>query len=113
MCKYHPPPSKPALLIHSSNACADYAKSTNEYNKKHGEGKKNPQCKSFNSYMIKRDGVAQGTYCALFSKKVDAENGKYQPGHIGDHYWGIESSCVTELGSEDGSDGSDGSNSSD
>ncbi len=55
--------------------------------------------------MIKRDGVAQGTYCALFSKKVDAETGKYQPGQIGDHFWGIESSCVTEL--DDGSDSSD------
>ncbi len=80
--------------------CADYAKATNEYNKNHGKGKDNPQCKSFNAYMVKRDGVAQGTYCSLFSKSVDAETGKYQPGQIGEHFWGIESSCVTELGSD-------------
>jgi len=51
--------------------------------------------------MIKRDGIAQGTYCSLFSKVVDESTGKYQPGMIGQHFWGIESSCVVEVENDD------------
>ena len=56
-----------------------------------------PQCRSFNAYMIKRDGKAQGTYCSLFEDVVEASVGKYQPGWLSRHFWGVESSCVVNL----------------
>lgn len=77
--------------------CAEYAKFTNAYNKAHSKGKSYPQCKSFNAYTIKRDGKAQGTYCSLFEEVVEASVGKYQPGWLNKHFWGIESSFISQL----------------
>lgn len=50
--------------------------------------------------MIKRDGVAKGTYCSLYSQYFAPNAATFQPGKIGDHFWGVESSftAIVESG---------------
>lgn len=98
------------------NVCSAYAQGQNDYNKKHGSyNSGNSKCKSFNAYMVKKDGVAQGTYCALYDEVYDSNSCSYQPGWMNQHYWGIESSCTYTVGEgkdKNGGDDSKGSDSS-
>lgn len=101
---FFPGPYNPAL-------CADYAAAQNAENSEKSQGtiwsfswtswwwkrnfslSYNPlKCTFFNAYMIKKDGVGQGTYCSLFAEQYEASVATYNPGWIADVFWSIESS---------------------
>ena len=96
----------PAINFHSMafpfadfvhrNICAGYALAQNTQNSQ-AHGQNYQQCKEVNAYLVKKDGVAQGTMCALYTQLFPAIFGNYQPGWQGQHFWGIESSCVISV----------------
>lgn len=78
------------------NICAGFALAQNTLaSQSYGHGSQ--QCKEVNAYMIKKNGVAQGTVCALYTQAFDHSFGTYQPGWQGQHFWGVESSCVMTI----------------
>ncbi|KAK2043861.1 hypothetical protein LZ31DRAFT_554822 [Colletotrichum somersetense] len=50
------------------------------------------KCNFFNAFMVKENGVAQGTYCSLFAQQYAPSAATYQPGNAGGINWGVESS---------------------
>jgi hypothetical protein len=86
--------------------CASYAKKQNEINEAklgwwawwwNTHVKNTSKCNQVNAYMVKQDGVAQGTYCSLYLNKHEQEDCDYQPGWQGGHFWGTESSWLFSL----------------
>ncbi|KAI9712005.1 MAG: hypothetical protein M1820_001713 [Bogoriella megaspora] len=93
---FFPGPFDPAL-------CAAYAKQQTAYNKAHadkGTGKYSP-ANMFNAYMMKKNGIAQGTFCTLFTTILDGKFGSYPGGWVGNNFFGIETSFIYSLVNQD------------
>lgn len=92
---FFPGPYNPAI-------CAAYAEAQNAVNEKSSiwqkwiqifTGNYNPlKCDFFNSYMLKKNEKALGTYCGLYSQQHSAGEATYVPGWQGADFWSIESS---------------------
>lgn len=88
--KFFPGPFDPKV-------CASYAVAQTALNKKNARNGQYSPCNSFNSYMIKRDGIPLGTYCSLFTEVVDVSYATYRGGWASSSFWGIESSWAYSL----------------
>ncbi|KAK1573194.1 uncharacterized protein LY79DRAFT_526277 [Colletotrichum navitas] len=82
------------------NVCAAYAAAQNAKNSKSlglasfasWFGYSPLKCNFFNAFMVKENGIPQGTYCNLFTQQYAPSGATYQPGNSGGINWGVESS---------------------
>ena len=54
-------------------------------------------CNMFNAYMVHRNGVPQGTYCALFDTVLSTAWAGFQGGFNGNDFFGVRSSWTYAL----------------
>lgn len=57
------------------------------------------KCNFFNSYMLKKNGKPQGTYCSLYSQQWSVGSATYAPGWQGKDFWSVESSFSWSISS--------------
>ncbi|WDK22908.1 hypothetical protein CGRA01v4_14199 [Colletotrichum graminicola] len=82
------------------NLCSSYAAAQNAQNSKFlglaswasWFGYSPLKCNFFNAFMVKENGIPQGTYCSLFTQQYAPSGATYQPGNSGGISWGFESS---------------------
>ncbi|KAK1083030.1 hypothetical protein LTR33_003526, partial [Friedmanniomyces endolithicus] len=55
----------------------------------------------FNAYMVKKNSVAQGTYCSLFNTVLSDSWASFEGGWSGQNYFGVESSWTYALSVQD------------
>ncbi|KAK1068706.1 hypothetical protein LTR74_005364 [Friedmanniomyces endolithicus] len=55
----------------------------------------------FNAYMVKKNSVAQGTYCSLFNTVLSDSWASFEGGWAGQNYFGVESSWTYALSQQD------------
>ncbi|KAI9664642.1 MAG: hypothetical protein M1821_006088 [Bathelium mastoideum] len=89
--QFFPGPFDPSI-------CAAYAEAQMSYNRAHADsdGKYSP-VNTFNAYMMKKNGIAQGTFCSLYSSLLDKSLGSYLGGWVGSDFFGIETSWMYSL----------------
>ncbi|KAL9097155.1 MAG: hypothetical protein Q9165_000582 [Trypethelium subeluteriae] len=92
---FFPGPFDPAI-------CAAYAEAQTSYNHAHADstGKYSP-VNMFNAYMMKKNGIAQGTFCALFTTILDKSFGSYTGSWVGSDFFGVETSWTYALTVQD------------
>ena len=82
------------------SVCGIYAQAQTATNKqaaqKKGASSYTP-VNMFNAYMVKKNGVAQGTYCALFDTVLSNSWAAFQGGWSGKSFFGVESSWTYAL----------------
>lgn len=95
IAEFFPGPFDPAL-------CAAYAETQTSYNRAHTDenGKYSP-ANMFNAYTMHKNGVAQGTYCSLYSTVLDKSHGTYTGGWVGNDFFGVQSSWTYSLTEQD------------
>ncbi|TKA69522.1 hypothetical protein B0A49_07182 [Cryomyces minteri] len=77
------------------------------YNKAHKSSSSSGYvpCNMFNAYMVKKNSIAQGTYCTLYDTPLDSSWGSYKGGWAGQDYFSIETSWTYSLSQQkDGTD---------
>ena len=82
--------------------CAAYAEAQTAYNRANADenGTYSP-ANMFNAYMMNKNGVAQGTYCSLYTTVLDKSHGTYTSGWVGNDFFGVESSWTYSLIEQD------------
>ncbi|KAK5147225.1 hypothetical protein LTR04_000882 [Oleoguttula sp. CCFEE 6159] len=90
--KFFPGPYDPSV-------CAAYATAQTAYNKAHKDSSSSSYvpCNMFNAYMVKKNSIAQGTYCTLYDTPLDSSWGSYKGGWAGQDYFSIETSWTYSL----------------
>jgi hypothetical protein len=93
--------------------CAGFASAQNSKNQQSSiwskwlsifTGSYNPlKCNFFNSYMLKKNGKAMGTYCGLYSQQWSPSQASYTPGWQGADFWSIESSWSFSISADSSS----------
>ena len=93
---FFPGPFDPAL-------CAAYAEAQTSYNCGHADpvtGKYSP-ANMFNAYMMKKNGIAQGTFCTLFTTILDKSYATFDGSWVGNDFFGVETSWTYSLNVQD------------
>ncbi|KAK0250920.1 hypothetical protein LTR54_009158 [Friedmanniomyces endolithicus] len=86
------------------SVCGIYAQAQTDTNKAAAKAKGQSTyvpSNMFNAYMVKKNSVAQGTYCSLFNTVLSSSWASFEGGWAGQNYFGIESSWTYALSQQD------------
>ncbi|KAK0933617.1 hypothetical protein LTR29_014789 [Friedmanniomyces endolithicus] len=86
------------------SVCGIYAQAQTDTNKAAAKAKGQSTyvpSNMFNAYMVKKNSVAQGTYCSLFNTVLSGSWASFEGGWAGQNYFGIESSWTYALSQQD------------
>ncbi|KAK3634805.1 hypothetical protein LTR56_015086 [Elasticomyces elasticus] len=95
--KFFPGPFNPSV-------CSAYAQAQVSTNKKAAQASGATSyvpCNQFNAYMVKKNQIAQGTYCSLFNTVLSNKWAGFTGGWQGKNFFGVESSYTYALSQQD------------